>query len=189
MLRHGQEASVAAGLATNARAANFSVRMAARQIALRILISCGREVPAAQAARAPVDARKPSAKAPAYRPKGSATLIPNLHPAACPPGPRCNHTHSSISSHARQHRATVQRTAALAYPRKSPHPHVSAHLPALPCYSVVEHRLFVGETCKRLPTPQRILSPGLVALSQSRQNYRLHRFQRHGRAVAQGERC
>jgi hypothetical protein len=48
---------------------------------VRLIISCGREVPAAQVVLALLDARRPSAKVLAYRPRVSPTLIPNIYPA------------------------------------------------------------------------------------------------------------
>lgn len=46
------------------------------------------------------DARRASAKVPAYRPKRTATLIPNAHPAAYLSSPRSNYTHPDITTYA-----------------------------------------------------------------------------------------
>lgn len=98
------------------------------------------------------DARRPSAKASAYRPKGSATLIPNAHPAAYLSSPRSNYTHSDTNTQARQHRETTQHSAALAYIRESFPTRTFRH--SYPPFHVtnvlnISARLFVKEEARK----------------------------------------
>jgi hypothetical protein len=83
-------------------------------------------------------ARRPSAKAPAYRPKGSATLIPNAHPAAVPFEPS-----QQLHTLDYQHTPRTAQGDGATQPGPCiisqilPHPHVSALLPAISCYRLL----------------------------------------------------